>query len=181
MDLKILEERPNVLLKRTELTFEVDHPTGATPPRGEVRKELAKLVHVPVERLVIERMRPRFGTAKTRGEAMAYQSPEALLRTVREHILVRNGLKEKAPKEVPPPAPAEVAPPEPPKPETPKAEPVPPPARPPEVPKAPAPKVEPPKPEAPKKEPPKAEPPKAPSAKAEGSREPRKRRTKKES
>lgn len=150
MDVKILEERPNPLLNRKEYTFEVDHAGAATPPRADVRKELAKLVKVPTERLVIERMNARYGTAKTVGEAMAYSTKEAVDVTVREHILIRNGLREKAtpvapgaseetpaappapkeePKEAPAPAetakeeaPKEHAKPEHPKPEHPKAE-----------------------------------------------------------
>jgi ribosomal protein S24E len=114
LDLKILTERPNPLLQRVEYTFEIDHATASTPPRGEVRSELAKLLKVPADRLVIERMNARFGTAKTRGEAMAYQTADALRVTVREHILIRNGLKEKerpaAPAaSSPTPAPSEAA------------------------------------------------------------------------
>jgi ribosomal protein S24E len=149
LDVKILEERPNPLMHRKEYTFEVDHAGAATPPRADIRKELAKLVKVPADRLVIERMNARFGTAKTVGEAMAYATKEAVDVTVREHILIRNGLREKAvpatpaaggeapapaaPKEEPkaaPPktesakeeAPQEHAKPEHPKPEHPKAE-----------------------------------------------------------
>jgi ribosomal protein S24E len=96
LDVKIVDERANPLLHRKEYTFEVDHAGAATPPRTDVRKELAKLVKVPADRLIIERMNARFGTAKTRGEAMAYATKEALDVTVREHILIRNGLREKA-------------------------------------------------------------------------------------
>ncbi|MCI4351895.1 MAG: hypothetical protein L3K14_00685 [Thermoplasmata archaeon] len=154
MDVKILDERANPLMHRKEYTFEVDHAGAATPPRGEVRKELAKLVKVPADRLVIERMNARFGTAKTRGEAMAYATKEAVDVTVREHILIRNGLREKA---VPaaPAAGGEV-----PAPEAPK-----------EQPKAAPPKAEPAKEEAPKEHPkpehPKAEHPKPEHSKAE--------------
>jgi ribosomal protein S24E len=113
LDVKILDERPNPLMHRKEYTFEVDHAGAATPPRGEVRKELAKLVKIPADRLIIERMNARFGTAKTRGEAMAYASKEAVDVTVREHILIRNGLREKAAPAAPAPtaeAPAPTAP-----------------------------------------------------------------------
>jgi ribosomal protein S24E len=161
LDVKILEERPNPLMHRKEYSFEVDHAGAATPPRAEVRKELAKLVKVPAERLVIERMNARFGTAKTRGEAMAYATKEAVDVTVREHILIRNGLREKAVPTPPAaggeaPAPAE-APKEEPKAAPPKAEPT----------KEEAPK-EPAKSEHPKSEHPKSEHPKAEHSKAEG-------------
>jgi ribosomal protein S24E len=161
LDVKILDERPNPLLHRKEYTFEVDHAGTATPPRADVRKELAKLVKVPADRLVIERMNARFGTAKTRGEAAAYATKEALDITVREHILIRNGLREKAVPAAPAPADEATAP-SPPKEEPkapPKAEP-----GPEEAPKEPA-KPEHPKPEHPKGERAKAEEPKPESPK----------------
>ncbi len=117
MELKILEERPNPLLKRTEYRFEVTHGTQATPKRDDVRAELAKLVKAPKERVVIERMHARYGTAVSIGEAHAYQTKEAALATARAHVLIRNGLKEKPQKGTPPaaeptptPAPAAAAP-----------------------------------------------------------------------
>ena len=108
MEIRILEERTNPLLKRHEFRFEVAHATAATPTRDSVRTELAKAVHAPKDRVVIERMTPRFGTAVTRGEANVYDSADAAKSITREHILVRNGLKEKeakaaAPASVPTP------------------------------------------------------------------------------
>ncbi len=109
MEIRILDDRANPLLQRHEIAFEVAHATAATPGRDEVRTELAKLVHAPKERVIIERMKPRFGTAVTRGDANVYESTEAAKAISREHILVRNGLKEKAVK-APATAPAEAAP-----------------------------------------------------------------------
>lgn len=115
MELKILEERPNPLLKRTEYRFEVAHATAATPTRDAVRGEFAKAANVPKDRVIIERMSAKFGTAKTVGVAAAYQSKQAAESVVREHILVRNGLREKKVKAAPgaaaeTPAPAPAAP-----------------------------------------------------------------------
>ena len=104
MEIRIVEERANPLLKRHELRFEVAHATAATPTRDSVRTELAKAVHAPKDRVVIERMLPRFGTAVTRGEANVYESADAAMSVSREHILVRNGLKEKAAKAAAAPA-----------------------------------------------------------------------------
>jgi ribosomal protein S24E len=112
LEIKIVEERKNPLLHRTEYRFEVAHPTAASPTRANVRQELAKIVMVPKDRLVIERMNAQFGVARSDGFAVAYETKEALDVTVREHILVRNGLKEKAAAQPP----AEPAPPEPPAP-----------------------------------------------------------------
>ena len=129
MEISILEDRANPLLKRHEYRFEVAHATASTPSRDAVRSELAKLVKAPKDRVIIERMRARYGTAVTRGDAMVYDSSEAAKVTEREHILVRNGLKEKATKaaapaaETPAPAKAEPAAAEPSKPEAAKPEP----------------------------------------------------------
>ncbi|MFZ1024515.1 MAG: hypothetical protein WAN87_10335 [Thermoplasmata archaeon] len=96
MEIKILDERPNPLLKRTDYRFEVDHATAATPSRDVIRSEFAKMVKAPKDRIIIERMNARYGTAKSLGEAALYESVDAAKAVVREHILVRNGLKEKS-------------------------------------------------------------------------------------
>ncbi|HXW67146.1 MAG TPA: 30S ribosomal protein S24e [Thermoplasmata archaeon] len=121
MEIRILEERANPLLKRHEYRFEVAHATTATPTRDSVRVELSKVVKAPKDRVIIERMRARFGTATARGDALVYDSVDAAKSITRSHILVRNGLKEKvskgpaptaeAPKgEAPAPAPAPAPP-----------------------------------------------------------------------
>jgi small subunit ribosomal protein S24e len=110
MEIKILEDRPNPLLKRHEYQFEIAHATAATPSRDAVRTELAKAVKSPKDRVIIERMHARFGTAVTRGDAMVYETSEAAKVTEREHILVRNGLKEKVVKAAAPASEAPAAP-----------------------------------------------------------------------
>jgi ribosomal protein S24E len=97
-------------MKRHELTFEVAHATAATPSRDAVRGELSKLVKAPKDRVIIERMRARYGTSVTRGVATIYDSAEAAKAIVRSHILVRNGLKEKPVKATGPAAAAPGAP-----------------------------------------------------------------------
>ncbi len=126
MEIKILDERPNPLLKRTEYRFEVEHATAATPSRDVIRSELAKVVKASKDRVIIERMNARYGTAKSLGEAALYDSVDAAKSVVREHILIRNGLKDKPVKGTPteadspaPAPPAKTATPEPPK-ESPK-------------------------------------------------------------
>jgi small subunit ribosomal protein S24e len=124
VEIRILEDRANPLMKRHELRFEVAHATAATPSRDAVRGELSKLVNAPKDRVIIERMNARYGTAVTRGDAVVYESADAAKAIVRGHILIRNGLKEKPAKAAPPAA----------------AEPTPPPAAPPAAePAAPAP------------------------------------------
>jgi small subunit ribosomal protein S24e len=117
VEIRILEDRANPLMKRHELKFEVAHATAATPTRDAVRGELSKLVKAPKDRVIIERMNARYGTAVTRGDAVVYETADAVKSTVREHILIRNGLKEKPAKG---PAPAATEPAAPPAAEAPK-------------------------------------------------------------
>ncbi len=95
MEIRILDQKANPLLQRKEVRFEIAHPTAASPQRDAVRGELAKLLKAPKDRVVVERMHARFGTAVTLGEANVYESTEVAKSISREHILVRNGLKEK--------------------------------------------------------------------------------------
>lgn len=101
MEIRLVDQRPNPLLRRKEIRFEIGHAAEPTPQREAVRTELAKLVGAPKDRVVIERMNARFGTATTVGEAMVYESAELAQRTEREHILIRNKLKEKPGAEAP--------------------------------------------------------------------------------
>ncbi len=107
MEITILEDRPNPLMKRHEYRFEVSHATAATPSRDAVRGELSKVVKAPKDRVIIERMGALYGTATSRGEAMVYETADAAKSIPREHILVRNGLKEKAGKDAGAPAKSE--------------------------------------------------------------------------
>lgn len=97
MEIRILEQRANPLLKRQELRFEIAHPTAATPQRDAVRGELSKMLKAPRDSVIVERMGARFGTATTLGVANIYDSVDAAKSISREHILVRNGLQEKTP------------------------------------------------------------------------------------
>jgi small subunit ribosomal protein S24e len=98
MEIRFLEERANPLLSRKEYLVEISHPQGPSPKREDVRKELSEMLKVPRDRLVVEWMRARYGASRSRGLVHAYEAPQALARTVREHIQVRNGLKAKAEK-----------------------------------------------------------------------------------
>ena len=96
MEIKILDERPNPLLKRTDYRFEIAHPDSATPTRDSVRAELAKATQASKDRVVIERMEAKFGAARSIGQASVYLSVDDAKAIAREHILVRNKIIEKA-------------------------------------------------------------------------------------
>ncbi len=106
MEIKITEERTNPLLARKEYRVEIAHARESSPKRAEVRKEFAKAVSLPADRIVIERLEAQYGVPLSRGVIHAYDSDKGAKATVRHHILVRNGLAEKkgAKSATPPPA-----------------------------------------------------------------------------
>ncbi len=115
MEIEILGKRENPLLKRTEVTFRVAHPKAQTPPRAELRQELATALHATRDIVVVDFSRPMFGRPMSHGYAKVYKSKEDALRAERKHILVRNGLreaekKEEKPKEPKPAPPKREAP-----------------------------------------------------------------------
>lgn len=96
MEVEIVSKNENQLLERTEVKFKATHLKEGTPQRDAVRDKIASLLKVPKERVVVDSMNSEFGRMETFGYAKAYKSKEAALKFEREHILVRNKLKEKA-------------------------------------------------------------------------------------
>ena len=96
MDLEIVSKNENQLLERTEVRFKATHAKEGTPQRETVRDKLASLLKVPKERVVVDSMKSEFGRMETVGYAKVYKTKEAASKYEREHILVRNKLKEKA-------------------------------------------------------------------------------------
>ena len=54
MNLKILEEKDNPFFERKELKILIDHQSGPTPKKEEVRKEVASLFKVSEEQVIID-------------------------------------------------------------------------------------------------------------------------------
>lgn len=96
MKIKITSQEQNLLLKRKEITFEVEHKkTGGTPSRLEVRKELASKLKRDTELVYVKRMETRTGTMTAVGEAVAYDSVEQAKLMEPEHIIIRHAPPEK--------------------------------------------------------------------------------------
>ncbi|MCX8173332.1 MAG: 30S ribosomal protein S24e [Thermoplasmata archaeon] len=98
MEIEIISKKENVLLGRTEIKFKVLHDKSGTPKREEVRGKLAEVLSVSKDTLVVDTLKPKYGTNQTMGYAKAYKNKEAL-ELEREPVLVRNKLKEKKKKE----------------------------------------------------------------------------------
>ena len=106
MDLEIISKEQNKLLERTEVRFKTAHAGEGTPQRDVVREKLASMLKVAKERVIVDSMRSEFGRMETIGYAKVYDTKEAAVKYEREHILVRNKLKEKAVPDKKKPAPA---------------------------------------------------------------------------
>ncbi len=65
--MKVVEkhERRNSLLKRTEYSYVVSHPSGRTPSRAEMQKLVSEELGVPATRVDIRKIYSRKGMAVT--------------------------------------------------------------------------------------------------------------------
>lgn len=91
MKIKVTSKKRNPLLKRREVIFEVNHrQAGSTPPRLQVRKELASLMKSDLELVYVKRLETRTGTMVAIGEANAYDSVEDAKLVEPEYVIARN-------------------------------------------------------------------------------------------
>lgn len=95
MEIEIVSKKENELLDRTEVAFKATHPKEGTPQREAVREKLASMLKAAKERVIVDSMDSEFGKMETIGYAKVYKTKEAAMRFEREHVLVRNKLKEK--------------------------------------------------------------------------------------
>jgi len=110
MEIEIISKKENELLDRTEVRFKAVHAKEGTPQREAVREKIAAMLKAAKERVIVDSMDSEFGKMETTGYAKVYKTKDAAMKYEREHVLVRNKLKEKVKVEkkaaAPPPAPA---------------------------------------------------------------------------
>lgn len=118
MQVKILSQKYNPLLKRKEVVFEVDHTQeGQTAPRSELRRSLADLLKTKLDLTFVEKVETKTGTMKALGTANAYDTAEQAKAVERDHIIARDMPSEKPEKKAAADQPATEKPPQEPKPE----------------------------------------------------------------
>ena len=100
MEIEIISKKDNLLIGRLEVDFKISHPKEITPKRKDVRDEIAKLLEVQKDRIVVDRMNSEFGKPETLGYAKVYKSKGDALQIETKAVLKRNNLfeekKEKA-------------------------------------------------------------------------------------
>jgi small subunit ribosomal protein S24e len=99
MEIKIISEKQNPLLKRKEVYFQVEHSqTGNTPPRLEVRKAVATALKKDADLVFVKKIETKTGTHTAVGLANVYDSVEQAKLIEPKYIVKRNVPPEK-PKE----------------------------------------------------------------------------------
>jgi ribosomal protein S24E len=91
MKLRVTTQNYNPLLKRKEVTFEVEHvPREGTPTRAELRRSLAENLKANVDLIFIRRAVTKKGSMLTIGEANVYDTQEQVKIVEADHIITRN-------------------------------------------------------------------------------------------
>jgi len=99
MEVKILSESENPLLRRREIRFHVEHDqTGSTPSRLDVKKAVALALKKDADLVFVKKFVTKTGTHSAIGVANVYDSIEQARLIEPEYIIKRNAPSEK-PKE----------------------------------------------------------------------------------
>ena len=96
MELKIISQKNNPLLKRKEVQFQIEHNQGKTPVRADVKQILASQLQADTRLVFIKKMQTKTGTNITIGLANAYETAEQAKQIEPDYIVKRNNPKEKA-------------------------------------------------------------------------------------
>jgi len=99
MDVQITSEKENPLLKRKEVSFQLEHgQAGSTPARLEIRKAVAGKLKTSEDLVFVKRFNTKTGTHVARGIAHVYDSVEQAKVVEPKYMLKRYAPPEK-PKE----------------------------------------------------------------------------------
>ena len=97
MEIKIISQKYNPLLKRKEVVFKVEHEKiGGTPPRLEIKARLAQMLKMKLEQVYVRKVETKTGTRIALGEACGYDTVEQAVRIEPKYVIERNTPKEKA-------------------------------------------------------------------------------------
>jgi len=90
MEIKILSQNDNPLLKRKEIRFDVAHVASATPTRLEIRRAVADALKANVDLLFVKKFETRPGMHTAAGVANLYDSADQAKLIEPEYIIKRN-------------------------------------------------------------------------------------------
>jgi small subunit ribosomal protein S24e len=98
MELKIVSQKQNPLLKRKEVQFTVEHTQGKTPARLDIKRSIASELQVSDKLVFVKRMKTMTGTNTAVGEANAYES-EAQAKLIEPAYIMKRNVPPEKPKE----------------------------------------------------------------------------------
>jgi small subunit ribosomal protein S24e len=90
MDFKVKQDTYNPLLKRKEVSIEVDHENQGTPSRLDLRKAVASKYNTKTENVYVVDVETRTGTQNALCLVEIYDDAESARQTVRKYIQTRN-------------------------------------------------------------------------------------------
>ncbi len=90
MEFKVSNEVYNPLLKRKEISLEIDHKGQGTPQRFEVRKRAASKFGAKIENVFVTHLRTSTGLERTICSLQIYDDTASANSTVPEHLGIRN-------------------------------------------------------------------------------------------
>jgi len=98
MEVRIITQKENHVLKRKEVQFTVEHAQGKTPGRLDIKRSLASQLQVNDKLVFVKRMKTLTGTSTAVGEANAYES-EAQAKLIEPSYIVKRNSPPEKPKE----------------------------------------------------------------------------------
>jgi small subunit ribosomal protein S24e len=91
MEIKVTSEKHNPMLKRKEVSFQVEHgQAGSTPSRPEIRKAVAAAIKTDENVVFVKKFATRTGTHTAFGVANVYDTVEQAKLVEPEYIVKRN-------------------------------------------------------------------------------------------
>jgi small subunit ribosomal protein S24e len=96
MNIEVISENQNPMLKRKEISFKVEHSDrGSTPSRAEIRKALATATESDESIVFIKKFETGTGTQTAHGTANIYESFEQAKLIEPKYVIKRNIPSEK--------------------------------------------------------------------------------------
>jgi small subunit ribosomal protein S24e len=90
MEFKVKQDTYNPLLKRKELSLDVEHENAGSPSRTSLRDAVAAKYDTKAENVFVVGIETRTGTQYSTCEVQVYDDAETAKRVVAKHIQIRN-------------------------------------------------------------------------------------------
>jgi len=90
MDIEVLREKENKLLRRIELDILIKHFNSGTPKRSAIRELIASKFNVDIDRVYVIKLTSEYGAPITKGHIHIYNSKDTAIKIEPSYILNRH-------------------------------------------------------------------------------------------